>query len=183
MPIPTQAIELIEEMFPDEAGVLQLFQLVFSVQSYTRSTALKLVNASLAREIKDWRSRCAAALLLEHDLLRLSPKNLNEHKFVLRRLGIRLGPGHAREELLKQGYTQTELKGFVAQLRHRLARLEYLHNAVARPDASRHDWADFLALTSQEARLTLARYCFTAQEITARICQHVEVSSGVKDVR
>jgi hypothetical protein len=89
----------------------------------------------------------------------------------------------ARRELRKQGYSRTKLKGFITELRTRLARMDYLYAPIARHCAGVGDWADFLALINQESRLALARYCFTPQEVASRIRDQVEVSGGIRHVR
>lgn len=183
MPLPSHAIELIAAQFPNQPNLLELFQAVFKSQAYDRATTLKLVKASRGCSGEAWRSRCAVALLLEHCVQRLSPKDLREHKIIFDQLGIRLGHGRAGSDLLKQGYTASNLKGFVPQLRRRLARLQYLHESVMKPGAGREEWEQFLAVSSQESRLTLARYCFTPLEVAARIREDVETSSGIKDIR
>ena len=183
MPIPEHALNLIREIFPEEPAALQLLQSVFAGQGYERTTALKLVNAGRGRAAEPWKLRCLAVLLLEHYLLRLSPENLNEHKFLFDRLGIKMSTSRARKELLKQGYTRPKLKGFVTELRNRLARMDHLYTPIARAEAGGDDWADFLALMDQESRLALARYCFTPREVASRIRDQVEVSGGIKHVR
>jgi hypothetical protein len=183
MPLAAYARDLIANSFPNQACLMELFQRVFNSKKYERSAALKLLGAARGKSGEAWEVRCAAVLLLEHSLLKLSPKNLHEHKILFDKLGISLGCGRAGVELLKQGYTLTTLEGFVTQLRRRLARLQYLHKAVMEPDPGREDWENFLALSRQESRLTLARYCFTPQQIAARILEHVEVSQGVKNLR
>ena len=183
MPIPERALDLIRKIFPEEPAALELLQAVFASDRYERRTALKLINASRGRAQKRWKLRCLAVLLLEHYLLRLSRENLREHKFLFDRLGIKTNTSRARKELLKQGYSRTKLKGFVAELRNRIARMDHLYTPIARPDAAGDDWADFFALINQESRLTLARYCFTPQEVASRIRDQVDVSGGIKHVR
>jgi len=183
MPIPEHALNLLKEIFPDEPAALQLLQSVFASRGYERTTTLKLINAGRGRGKQQWKLRCLAALLLEHHLRLLSPRNLKEHKFLFDRLGIKMKTPRARQELMKQGYSGTKLKAFVAELHNRLARIDHLYKAIASLDASADDWADFLGLIDQESRLTLARYCFTPQEVASRIRDQVEMSGGIKHVR
>jgi hypothetical protein len=181
--IPEHAVNVLKRIFPAEPAALRLLNAVFGGRGYERATALTLIGVGRGRTAESWELRCLAILLLEHYMRRLSPRNLNEHKILVDSLGIKLSNSNLRRDLLKQGYSQTKLKGFVAELRRRLARTDYLNSAISTPGASRDDWEDFLSLIKQESRLTLARYCFTPEEVASRIRDQVKISSGTKHVR
>jgi hypothetical protein len=134
------------------------------------STAV-LVDASRGLNRESWELRRAAALMLEHQWLLLGEADAEA---VCSRLGI-VPPREA------EGYTATTIGEMAAQLRVRLARNARVHARIRGLRTSPAALAAFLYLARRECRLTLARYLFTADEITARIRTQVRTVPGVRD--
>lgn len=151
--------------------------------SYSREFALSL----LARARRDsglrWETRRLAVLMLENQLLKLAPEDTAEWPLFLTRLGLNSSDDAAvRPFVLKEGFSTTEPRGFVEELRRRLARLERVHRAADARAASRDALLDFTRLSRRECKLTLARYLFTPEEVVRRILALVKTSKGVADI-
>lgn len=147
---------------------------------YGRSLALELLDAAAGRAGDPWEVRRVAALLLQGQILLLSPGNLAELDVLLTRLGVKpAGAERVHESVLREGYTTRELGGFGRELRRRLSRAVPVFARLAgertRPEALR----DLLAYARKECRLELARYLFSPHEVAERVVSQVRVSRGV----
>jgi hypothetical protein len=154
-------------------------------EEYNRAFCLGLLALARRGTGVSWGARRLAVLMLEHQMLKLAPDRFDEYDVLLTRLDLK--PTHGARvplvaSVLKEGYTTTELRGFVAELRRRLGRLARVHERVKGPRTTAPALRDFLELSRRECKLTLARYVFNPEEVVARIRKQVEVSDGVKDI-
>lgn len=154
-------------------------------EDYSRAFCLGLLALARRGTGVSWGARRLAVLMLEHQMLKLAPDQVDEYDVLLTRLNLK--PAHGAHvplvaSVLKEGYTTTELRGFVAELRRRLGRLARVHERIKGPRTTAPALRDFLELSRRECKLTLARYVFSPEEVVARILKQVEVSAGVKDI-
>ena len=122
--------------------------------------------------------------MLEHQVLKLPPENLEAFDDLFVQLKLK-SPGSDRElvrAVLKEGYTTTELRPFIAEFRRKLARLERVHSEIRGRKTSPAAWREFVELSQRNCKLTLARYLFTPEEVVARIVKEVRVTDGVDDL-
>ncbi len=154
-------------------------------EDYSRSFCLDLLALAKRGTGVSWGARRLAVLMLEHQMLKLAPDRLGEYDLLLTQLGLKPTTGaHVplAASVLKEGYTTTELPGFVQELRRRLGRLARVHERIKGPRTSGPALRDFLELSRRECKLTLARYVFRPEEVVARILKQMEVSGGIKDI-
>lgn len=130
-----------------------------------------LVDVSRGLNRESWELRRAAILMLEHQWLLLGEADAED---VCARLGI--APPHEAE-----GYTATTIREMAAQIRARLARNARVHAGIRGLRTTPAALAAFLHLARRECRLTLARYLFTADEISARIRAQLRTAPAVRD--
>ena len=169
--------------FDDTAAAADLFEEFLRRDSYSRDFALSLLARAAPGSGLPWETRRLAVLMLENQLLKLAPDDAGEWNLLLTRLGLKTSNGPAvRASVLKEGYTTTEPRGFVAELRRRLARLERVHERACAPAVSRDALLDFASLSRRECKLSLARYLFTPEEVVGRILALVRTSKGVADI-
>jgi hypothetical protein len=151
--------------------------------AYQRSYALQLIQIASGREGDDWEIRCLAILMLENHLLKNSTDNIEEWDFLIARLRLKRAPvPQAHESMLREGFSRTDLRGFVLQLRRRLKRLNRVHDGIKGWRSSRSALLDFIALSRRDCKLTLARYLFRPEEVVARILSQVNLSRGLPDL-
>jgi hypothetical protein len=143
--------------FPDSEDAFRLLERAFRARR-DRTVPAMLIDAARGANREPWRLRCLAVLLLEHLMWRH-----REDAEELGRIAALLGVANTE------------------QLRRRMARLDYLHRAVAQ-SATPANFAAFLSLVDQECLLTLARYAFSAEEVWARINQQMQESEGVRSM-
>lgn len=165
------------ELGPDP-GALALVARFLETPSYARPLALELLDAAGSAGAP-WELRRVAALMLQSQVLRLSPRALAEFRLLCDRLGLcEAGAERVRDSVLAEGFTATEPRAFARQLRARLSRalgvLAPLWEGKATPAALR----DFFAYARRECRLDLARYLFTPEEVVERILSQVRSSRG-----
>lgn len=180
-------LDLLQTEFDDALPAYELFEELLRRRSYSRSFALKLIDAARGDGgiATVWETRCLAVLLLENLLLRLSPARIDEWDFILTRLKLKTADAvnlKVRDSVLKEGYSTTRLRGFVAGLRLRLARLKRVHDKIGGSRTPRSALRDFLHVSRRESKLTLARYLFRPAEVAARILRQVKTSTGLPDV-
>ncbi len=124
-------------------------------------------------------SRRIATLALESQLLSLDPAAADEFMPFLARLGFTPTPGAScRTDVLKQGYTTTEPRVFVGELRRRLSRLAPVHELLRRADVVPEAIANFEHVAGQECLLTLARSAFSSEEVVSRVLRHVRLTAA-----
>src|SRR5215475_4562025 len=149
---------------------------------YSRKFCLKLLE--VARQNKaTWEARRLAVLMLEHQILQLSPHNLFDFDFLLGELGLK-APGNSEisASVLKEGYSTTDLCGFISEFLRRLERLNYIHSRIKGRRTPDTAVRDFIELSRNDCKLTLGRYLFKPQEVVSEILRQLEVSDGVCDL-
>jgi hypothetical protein len=170
--------------FNDSPDAYQLFDEFFRHGAYDGAYALRLLEK--ARQADSWTVRRLAALMLEHQLTQLAPDRVEEFDLLFTRLNIKsheAGGSHVNDFVLKEGYSTTELVGFIHEFRRRLGRHGRVLGLVRGERTTACALREFIHLSHRECRLSLARYLWTPQEVVARILKQVRLSRGVKDTR
>ena len=156
-----------------------------SAAALARQKDLCLKLISLARDSgTPWETRRFATLLAEHQILKLRADDLDTFDAIFSALNLKQ-PGLERDistAVLKEGYSTTELRGFIGEFQRKLSRLNRVHRRLNGKKANGADVREFIELSRRECKLTLARYLFTPEEIVDRVLQQVRVSEGVKDI-
>jgi hypothetical protein len=120
--------------------------------------------------------------MLEHQILKLHPGDLDDFDFVLTQLNLKEASGQGVvRSVLEEGYSTTDLRRFIPEFRRRLARLNRIHRKVKGRRTPLAALGDFIALSHYECKLTLARYLFTPEDIVTEILGHLQVTRGVND--
>jgi hypothetical protein len=151
--------------------------------SYDRDFAGRLVAVAGARGCApSWPVRRLAVLMLEAQLLALPAGDAGEWGRVLRAIaadpasGLEFPPGRS---VLDEGYSTAAWPGFTAELRARMGRHERIHRRLRGAERDPDALVDFLDLSRQECKLTLARYLFHPDEVVERIGDQVRTSGGL----
>lgn len=176
-------IDLVSTEFSDAREAADLFAEFLGQDGYSRSFCLRLLKLAKQPTAANWDIRRLAILMLEHQILQLSPERLEEFDFLLAQLYLK-APGHSevKSSVLKEGYATTLLRDFIPEFRRKLARLNRVHKKI---EGGRTDEAailDFVKLSRLDCKLSLARYLFTPEEVVHEILRQLHVTSGVKDL-
>jgi DUF971 family protein len=154
-----------------------------AVLARQKDLCLKLI--SLAKDSSTpWETRRFATLLAEHQILKLRAGDLETFDAIFAALNLKQ-PGLERaitSAVLKEGYSTTELRGFISEFQRKLSRLNRVHRKLHGKKANDVGVREFIELSRRECKLTLARYLFTPEEIVDRVLKQVRVSEGVKDI-
>jgi hypothetical protein len=178
-------LRLLSTEFDDPRPAYDLFAEFLSHSGFSHSLCLKLFALAQDRTGTAWEIRRLAVLMLEHQILKIPPANLDEFNFVLTRLNLKQSPeanAGIVAAVLKEGYSTTDLREFISQFRRRLQRLERIHAKLRGRKTSDAALRDFIDLSRHECRLTLARYLFAADEVVDEILRQVIVTDGAKDL-
>jgi hypothetical protein len=151
-----------------------------AARGYDPRLTAELADVAAGRGADSWEARRLAALMLHRQVLLIPAHDLAAHDDLFVRLGLRPGPDRPLASwLLAEGFTTTEPRGFVRELRAWLARgrrwFRGLHGAASSPATVRA----LSAVARSECRLPLARYLFSAADVVERIAGQVRVSRGV----
>jgi len=166
-------------------GFNELFDEFLTQEDYSRDLCKRLLTVSRQRRGVSWEIRRLAILMLEHQILKLDSANISEFDFLLRQLGLKAARGRAQpltRDVLKQGYSTTDLPQFVLELRRRLQRLDHVHRGIKGRDTSVAALHRFWNCSRCECRLSLARYLLTPEEVVNRIVGELQVTAGVADL-
>jgi hypothetical protein len=171
--------------FDSHSGVYDLFTQFLSHSSFSKSFFLALLSVARDGVGTPWSTRRAAVLMLEHQILKISQDDFSEFNFVLNQLHLKRSPsvnGDVTQSVRKEGYTTTRLRQFIPEFRRRLERLNRIHARIRGWKTSQAALAEFIDVSRQECRLTLARYVFTPDEVVDEILRQVLVSNGCEDL-
>jgi hypothetical protein len=176
-PIPPSLEAALTAEFGPEPRVRSLFTRFLSGEC-------DLLETARGRDGDPWEVRRVASLLLQHQVLRIPPKRWQDFDAFFLHLGIKTEPGlHAPldAEVLREGYSTTEICGFIREFLSNLGRAAPILRPIRGRRTSRKAWEDLLAYARQDCKLPLGRYLFTPDEVVARIRAGLRVSRGVRD--
>ena len=176
--------ELVDEELGDDPHAHALVCGLLCRKTYQREFCLKLLETARGSRSSSWALRRLAILMLEHQVLKLPPDDVEEFAFLFRELGIKRPDidGHVSDAALNEGYSTTRMAGFVREFRLRLSRLNRVHLALNGNRTSTKALGDFIHASRSDCKLSLARYVFTPAEVADRIIGQVIQSTGVRDV-
>ncbi|HYV83050.1 MAG TPA: hypothetical protein VE931_06040 [Pyrinomonadaceae bacterium] len=149
-------------------------------RKFQKSFCRKLINLARQRRVK-WEQRCLAVLMTEHLILKLKPDDLNAFDWLFDELNLKTADA-LKPSLLKDGYSTVEPRRFINEFQQRLARLDRVHRRIRGTDTAAAALREFVAVSRNECKLTLARYLFTPEEVVDRIVKEIKTTDGVKDV-
>ena len=175
-------LDLLATEFDEAQQAFALFDDLLQHERYNHGFCLRLFAVARQRTGASWSIRRLAVLMLEHQILKLHPGDLDDFDFVLTQLNLKEASGQGVvRSVLEEGYSTTDLRRFIPEFRRRLARLNRIHRKVKGRRTPLAALGDFIALSHYECKLTLARYLFTPEDIVTEILGHLQVTRGVKD--
>ena len=124
---------LLATEYPGAHQVYELFDEFLRHKTYNRSFCLKLLTIAKQRTKSTWRLRRLAVLMLEHQVLKLNPGELQEFDFLFVELNLKQTLGVSEpivRSVLKEGYSTTDLQGFIIEFRCKLERLNHIHDKI-----------------------------------------------------
>jgi hypothetical protein len=178
-------LNLLIPQFDDTSLAYDLFAEFLRHNSYSKSLCLKLLAVAKQRAGTPWDIRRLAVLMLENQILKIHPDNLDEFDFLLTQLHLKKGVARNAgivSSVLKEGYSTTSLRHFIPEFRRRLQRLDRIHSKIRGWRTSDPGLLDFIDLSRRDCKLSLARYLFTADEVVDEILGQLLISDGVKDL-
>jgi hypothetical protein len=167
----TQACSLVEEFLGKE--------------SYDKAFCTKLIEVARGTTGASWDLRRLAVLMLEHQILKISPRSLNDFDFIITALKLKPETGPTIplcSSLLKEGYTTTNLRKFISEFRRKLQRLNHVHAKIEGWRTTNESFCDFLELSRTDCKLSLGRYTFTADEVAEKILSQLRDTDGARDL-
>lgn len=180
-----QLLNLLNTEFGNTTQAHVLVDEFLRQKTYQESFCLKLFGITTQRAGIRWDIRRIAVLMLEHQILKLQPDDLKNFDFILTQLKLKQKPKGNPElvsSLLKEGYSTTNLRKFIPEFRNKLKRLNRVHQKIKGNTTSVAALSDFIELSRQPCKLTLARYLFTPEEIVGEIHRELQVTAGLVDI-
>ncbi|MDT4953625.1 MAG: hypothetical protein QOJ02_1763 [Acidobacteriota bacterium] len=183
--LPDHLCNILSREFESSPLALALFNEFLPIKAYSRSFVLKLIDVARRSTGVSWEIRRLSALMLENQVLKLSPDRTDEFDFLLVQLGLKSAPGKSYEisdSVLKEGYSTTHLCHFILEFRRKLERLNRVHEKIAGARTSQRALQDFINLSKYDCKISIARYLFRPEEVVERIVRQVKTSRGVPDI-
>lgn len=180
----TRLFILLASEFHNPSQIYELMDDFLARPSFDESFCQKLIALGKQRKGVPWNLRRLAILMLENQILKLDTDDPDAFDSLLVQLKLK-SPGVDRplaKSVLKEGYTSTDLRRFVPEFRRKLARLSRVHDRINGRRTSRAALLDFIDLSRQHCKLSLARYLFTPDEVVDEIIRQVTDTDGVKDL-
>ena len=131
-----------------------------------------------------WETRRLAILMAENQILQLQPDNVAEFDALFSELRLKQPGLHSAiaSSVLKEGYSTTELRGFIIEFLRRLARMDRVHRNIRGSRTSTAAVQEFIEHSRRDCKLALARYLFTPDDVIREVLRYVTVTEGVRDV-
>ena len=183
--VPRRLRDIVSREFGDGPLALALLEEFLPSKAYSRSFALKLISSAKGDGGAPWEVRRLAALMLENQVLKLSPDDAGEFDMLFVRLGLKPFPGEGcgvSDSVIKEGYTTTHLPRFILEFRRRLERLNRIHERLAGARTTQAALHDFINLSKCECKISIARYLFEPEEVVGQIVRQLRASRGVPDI-
>lgn len=183
--VPRRLRDIVAREFGDGPLAPALFEEFLPSKAYSESFALKLMGVAKGNAGAPWEVRRLAALMLENQILKLSPDDACEFELLFVRLGLKPFTGEGcgiPDSVLKEGYTTTHLPRFILEFRRRLERLKRVHERLAGARTTEAALQDFINLSKCECKISIARYLFEPEEVVGQIVRQLRSSRGVPDI-
>lgn len=178
-------LKLLTTEFQHAHQAYDLFDDFMQHESYNHSLCLRLLAVAKQRTEVPRDIRRLAILMIENQILKLDPDNLDEFDFLFTQLSLKQAPGLNHQivsSVLKEGYSTSDLRHFIPEFRRKLERLIRVHVKIRGRRTSDAAIRDFIDLSRRDCKLSLARYFFTPEEIVEEILEQLQVTDGVRDL-
>jgi hypothetical protein len=175
---------LLTSEFHNPAQVFELMDDFLGRHSYDARFCEKLIALGKQRTGIPWNLRRLAILILENQILKVDREHLDSFDSLFVQLKLK-SPGLDRplaKSILKEGYSSTDIRQFVPEFRRKLERLNRVHDRIQGKRTSSTALRDFIDVSRQHCKLSLARYLFTPQEVVDEVIRQVQHSGGVADL-
>jgi hypothetical protein len=151
-----------------------------SALAHDRARAIELAQVANDRHGSSWQTRCVAADLLGVELRRIAPDDEAEFRWWFAALGLCSSPDAELldTDVLRQGYSTSELAPFVREFRLRLA---WGAPNLLTNDDDDDDETTWLERAEQPCRIPLARYLISAEDVVAQILAQLLTSEGIEE--
>jgi hypothetical protein len=178
--LPPDLERVVAARFPGEPRATYLAGAFLALNHYDRHFASELLVLGRERGGVSWDLRLCAALMLSGQCLYLKADAIEELPFLFRNLGLLAADECAVDaDVLRQGYTSTELAKFSAEFLGHLRRLQRIHSGLRGFRTTPETLDDFIIVSRDPCKVPLARYLFTPAEVVQRVMQELQVSSGL----
>lgn len=168
--------------FEGDAHAYGLLEKFLSCETFNKTFCKELIEIARGKTGASWELRRLTVLMLEHQILQIPARSVADFDFILTELNLKKQTGVLSNSLLKEGYTNTNLRRFIPEFRRRLEKLEYVHARIEGWQTSTEALGDFLELSRQDCKLSLGRYLFTADEVADRIMDQLRETDGARDL-
>jgi len=178
--LPAHLARVMKTRFPGESRAAFVAGAFLALDHYDRRFAAELVSLGRGRGGASWNFRLLSAMMLADQCLRLTVDAVVELTFLFGSLGL-LAPGArmVNADVLRQGYTSAALPVFSAEFLRHLNRLERIHRRLRGFRTTAEAWDDFIVLSRDPCKASLARYLFTPAEVVEHVVRQLQVSSGL----
>src|ERR1044072_931885 len=131
-PDRTSLLNLLASEFHNPAQVFDLIDGLLSHDSYDSSFCSKLISICKQRTGLPWTLRRIATLVLENQVLKIDPEDLDtfDSLFVQLDLKQRGRKNSLNKSVLKEGYTSNDLRRFVPEFRRRPGRRAWVPHTL-----------------------------------------------------
>lgn len=171
--------------FEGDAQAYALLDQFLGNETYDKSFCKELIHIARGNTDTSWELRRLAVLMLEHQVLKIPARSLNDFDFILTELNLKKQTGlniALSSSLLKEGYTTTNLRRFIPEFRRKLERHEYIHAKIDGLRTSEEALHDFVELSRHDCKLSLGRYLFSADESADKILDQLRETDGARDL-
>jgi len=180
--LPGTIRQIIVAHFGKDRVTQDLCRRFLTTNGYQREFLSELLTIIRATGGDPWDRRFLATLMAEHMCLRLdAEEDQGEFTFLFESLGL-LNRDRASidRQVLKEGFTSTELSQFASELQQRLGRLARVHREMRGLQTTPEAFARFISCAQEPCRLTLIRYLADPTDVVELISSQLNLSRGVR---
>src|ERR1041385_6329697 len=101
--------------FEGDAQAYALLEEFLGNETYNQTFCKELIQVARGKSGASWELRRLAILMLEHQILKIPARSLNDFDFIITELNLKKQTGALSCLLLKEGYTTTNLRRFLPE--------------------------------------------------------------------
>lgn len=178
-------LNLLTTEFRDARQAHELFDELLRHRTFNKSFCQKLFALARQESGTSWEIRRLSCLMLEHQILKLDPADLNGFDFLFTNLNLKEASGSSQRivgSVLSEGYSTTDVRDFIPEFQRKLERLNRVQQNIRGRKTPECALREFIELSRRDCKISIARYLFTPEEVVAEILRQLRVSGGVRDI-
>lgn len=168
----------------EDPQVYDLLAYYLACDAYRPPLVAQLLRVARGQTGASWQVRCLAVLMVQHQAMRIPLEDTATFIALLEELHLVVpdeDPPRVKASVLKEGFSTTDIPGFIVELRRKMGRLDRIYGLIQGEATGPEALETFIRFAHAECKLVLARYLFSPGEVAGQAMRHMKTSRGVSN--